>query len=105
MENRIHLKTCDCPDWRIGIHEIEDMTIYCCGRESAPKYTAPIFKYCPWCGYRRQVDKIYSKKYDSYFNPYTLEWLEEYSLWWKKKNGPRPQTAVDEEVPTYSNIG
>ena len=99
MDNRAHLAPCHCSDWTIGIQEIDDMIVHCSNHSAAPTFTAPAFLYCPWCGTRREVDKVYSHKYDSYFDPDTKEWIEEYSLWWKKNYGERPPTAIAEEVP------
>jgi len=99
MQNHIHFGPCSCSKWENNMDHLIDVIHYCNGRVGAPKYTSPEFRYCPWCGKERPTEKVYSSKYDSFFNPATSQWIEEYNLWWKKKAGDRPETAIDEEIP------
>ena len=42
------MKYCNCPDWKIGIKQIDSAIQfqYIHGIE----YKGPIFNFCPWCG-------------------------------------------------------
>ena len=48
---------CDCVHWKYGFKEIVAQNIYCWHRSAAPGYTAPRFRFCPWCGKEVEVKK------------------------------------------------
>ncbi len=48
---------CDCVHWEYGAKEIVAQHLYCHNRPAAPVYTAPRFRYCPWCGKELRVNK------------------------------------------------
>jgi len=39
-----------CSGWEEGMEQIEAAQIFCSNHSAGPKYTAPVFKFCPWCG-------------------------------------------------------
>jgi len=39
-----------CWGWEEGMEQIEAAQIFCSNHSAGPKYTAPVFKFCPWCG-------------------------------------------------------
>lgn len=41
---------CMCKDWSKSMDQIIAQNVYCVNRSNAPKYTAPFFRFCPWCG-------------------------------------------------------
>lgn len=45
-------RRCDCQEWQDSVGQIDDAMMFCANRSAGPKYTGPIFKFCPWCGSR-----------------------------------------------------
>jgi len=41
---------CDCKKWIEGIEQLIKQSLFCAVKIAGPKYTAPEFKFCPWCG-------------------------------------------------------
>lgn len=39
-----------CFDWDAGMGQIEAQQAFSSSQSAGPKYSAPVFKYCPWCG-------------------------------------------------------
>jgi len=39
-----------CFDWDAGMGQIEAQQAFSSSQFAGPKYSAPVFKYCPWCG-------------------------------------------------------
>ena len=39
-----------CDDHDEGIKNIDATILFCWNHSAGPKYTAPSFKFCPWCG-------------------------------------------------------
>jgi len=48
-----------CPGWEKGMEQIGAAQMFCSVHLGAPKYTAPAFKFCPWCG--KKVNATRSK--------------------------------------------
>jgi len=50
--NSTKLLCCNCPGWTQSMTQIDGAQMFCATR--GMKYTGDVFKYCPWCGARRQ---------------------------------------------------
>ena len=48
------LKDCDCNDWLFSMPQINSAQMLVWNR--GIPYTGKQFKYCPWCGKRREID-------------------------------------------------
>ena len=45
-------EVCECGEWEPGIAEVNAQLMFCATQFAAPRYTAPPFQFCPWCGGR-----------------------------------------------------
>ena len=43
-------EVCSCKEWELGIIEINNQIRFTATQSAGPKYLAPAFHFCPWCG-------------------------------------------------------
>lgn len=40
----------NCEGWRTGWEQIVSAQVFCANQAAGPRYTSPVFRFCPWCG-------------------------------------------------------
>ena len=54
------LSDCDCKDWNVSIKEVD--RIFSWAFIHGVEYRGEIFKYCPWCGKKREQSPLQNFK-------------------------------------------